>query len=236
MEKKIKKFINKNTTLLKSLLTITLFFLYQIFEIIPVTVFNLKYSTMSNKTMIILKVYDYVILAIILFIMYRKDIKKYLKDFKKNFINIIDKGFLYWTIGLIVMIISNLLINKFFPHAKANNEAGVQDIIKSIPIISVFCVGVLGPIIEEFTFRKAFYDIFKNKDVFIIVSGLIFGLMHVIFTIKTGWDLLYIIPYGALGISFGFMYVKTDNLFTSMMMHIIHNTLLTFLSIISLGL
>ena len=234
--KKDKNFFNKNRVLIKALVTITLFFFYQIFEIIPVIIFNLDYSKISDTTTIILRFYDYIILAIILFIMYRKDIKKYLKDLKNRFITIIDKGFLYWTIGLIVMIISNIIIMKFFPIAKANNESSVQEIIKSLPILSIISVGILGPIIEEFTFRKAFYDIFKNKDLFIIISGLVFGLMHVVFSLKTGWDLLYVIPYGALGISFAYMYVKTDNLFTSMMMHMIHNTLLTFLSIMSLGL
>ena len=231
-----KKFINKNIILFKSLITITLFFFYQIFEIIPIIIFNINYSKLSDRATIILRFYDYIVLAVILLLMYRKDIKKYLKDFKKRFIVILDKGFLYWTIGLIVMIISNILIIKFFPSAKANNEAGVQDIIKTLPILSVVSVGVLGPIIEEFTFRKALYDLFKNKDIFIIVSGVIFGLMHVVFSMKTGWDLLYIVPYSALGISFAYMYVKTDNLLTSAMMHMIHNTLLTFLSIVSLGL
>ena len=132
--------------------------------------------------------------------------------------------------------LSNLIIIKFIPGAKATNEEGVQNIIKTIPLLSFISVGILGPIIEEFTFRKAFYDMFKNKYLFVLVSGSIFGLMHVIFSINSGWDLFYVIPYAALGFSFAFMYVKTDNLFTSMIMHIIHNSILTLMSIISLGL
>lgn len=233
---KIKEFLKKNKILITSLVTITLFFFNSIFEVLPAMIFDINYDKISNKTSILLSFYDYVVLAIILFFIYKKDIIKYLKDLKKRFATIIDKGFLYWTIGLVVMVISNLFIIKFIPGAKASNEAGVQSIIKTLPLLSFISVGILGPIIEEFTFRKAFYDIFKNKDVFIVVSGIIFGLMHVIFSFNSAWDFFYVIPYSALGISFAFMYVKTDNLFTPMMMHIIHNSLLTLASIISLGL
>lgn len=233
---KIKEFFQKNTILIKSLITITLFFFNSLFEFIPAIIFDINYNKISSKTSILLSFYDYIVLAIILFFMYRKDIIKYVKDLKKRFPTIIDKGFLYWTTGLIVMVISNLLIIKLIPNARAGNEAGVQSIIKTVPLLSFISVGILGPIIEEFTFRKAFYDIFKNKDAFIVISGFIFGLMHVVFSINSAWDLFYIIPYSALGISFAIMYVKTDNLFTSMLMHIIHNSLLTLASIISLGL
>lgn len=233
---KIKIFLKKNITLIKSLVTITLFFFNSIFEFIPAIIFDIDYNKISSKMRIMLSFYDYFILACILFFMYRKDIARYFKDLKKRFPTIIDKGFLYWTTGLIIMVISNLLIIKFIPLAKAGNEAGVQQVIKTLPFLSFISVGILGPIIEEFTFRKAFYDIFKNKDAFIVVSGIVFGLMHVIFSFHSGWDLFYVIPYASLGICFAIMYVKTDNLFTPMAMHIIHNSLLTLASIISLSL
>ena len=234
--KKIKDFLKKNQILLKSLFTITLFFFNSIFEFIPALIFNIDYHKISNKTQILLSFYDYIILLVILYFLYRKDIKKYLKDLKKNFIKIIDKGFSYWTIGLIIMMISNFIIMKFIPMATPNNEIEVQKIIKTLPIISFISIGIMGPIIEEFTFRKTFYDLIKNKDVYVLVSGIVFGTLHVLFSYTSYWDFLYVIPYSALGICLAMMYKKTDNLFTSILMHIFHNSILTIISIMSLGL
>ena len=67
--------------------------------------------------------------------------------------------------------------------------------------------------------------------IFILVSGIFFGYMHVAgSTSLTQW--LYIIPYSSLGISFAIMYNKTNTVFTSITIHSIHNTILTILSIL----
>ena len=47
---------------------------------------------------------------------------------------------------------------------------------------------------------------------------------------KTFTDLLYIIPYGALGATFAYAYYKTDTVFTTVTFHIIHNTILFLIS------
>ena len=98
--------------------------------------------------------------------------------------------------------------------------------------MSIIAVGILAPIIEELTFRKAFREVFTNKTLFVLASGLIFGGLHVILSLNSLWDLFYIIPYSSLGIAFGYMYQKTDNIYTSIIMHIFHNTALTTLSLI----
>ena len=99
-------------------------------------------------------------------------------------------------------------------------------------IISIITIGILAPIIEELTFRKAFKDIFKNKWLFILGSGLIFGALHVVLSLNSPWDLFLIIPYSSLGIAFGYTYYKTDNIYTSIIMHVFHNTALTIISIV----
>ena len=235
-DSKIKGFFIKNQILLKSLLTITLFFFNSLFEFIPALIFDIDYDKTSNKAQILLSFYDYIILLLVLYLLYRKDIKRYFKDLKQNFGKIIDRGFSYWTIGLIIMMLSNFLIMKFVPQATPTNEIEVQKIIKTLPMISFLSIGILGPIIEEFTFRKTFYDLIKNKDVFVIVSGGVFGVLHVLFSFTSYLDFLYVIPYSALGICLAMMYKKTDNLFTSILMHIFHNSILTIIAIASLGL
>ena len=45
-------------------------------------------------------------------------------------------------------------------------------------------------------------------------------------------DYLYIIPYGALGAAFAMAYSKTKTIYTSMSLHIMHNTCLFLLSVL----
>ena len=130
------------------------------------------------------------------------------------------------------MIISNNIISIFFSGATANNEQAVRSLIDSYPLYMFFSVSIYAPFIEELIFRKSIKDIFSsyennniNKYIYIIYSGLIFSSLHVLGTTSSYLDYLYIIPYLALGISFASLYYKTDNIFTTITMHSIHNTI-----------
>ena len=74
-------------------------------------------------------------------------------------------------------------------------------------------------------FRKGFKKAFPNKYLFVILSGVIFGLLHVV-SAKTLLEALYIIPYSSLGIAFAITYYKTDTVFSSIFVHILHNSIL----------
>lgn len=216
----------------KSTLVLILFFFISLIQLIPISLLNWNIDKLTSNQELILTTFSNSVLLIILIIMYFKTLKEDIKKIKGNFYNMIDTGIKYWLIGLIVMMVSNIIIGLFMPEAQATNEQGVQELIKASSILSIITVGILAPIIEELTFRKAFRDIFKNRWAFILSSGLIFGALHVVLSLSSPWDLFYIIPYSSLGIAFGYMYDKTDNIYTSIMMHMFHNTALTILSII----
>jgi membrane protease YdiL (CAAX protease family) len=80
-------------------------------------------------------------------------------------------------------------------------------------------------------------DSIKNspKWVFIITSGIVFGLLHVITSFDYLYDLLYIIPYSSLGIAFALIYYRTNNVFSSIFVHALHNTILVILNIFLIG-
>lgn len=215
----------------KSILVLGLFFLISLVQLIPINILNWDIEKLTNNQELILTIFSNSILIIILISLYFKTLKDDFKKLHGNFYNIIDAGIKYWLIGLVIMMASNILIGLFITEAQANNEQGVQELIKASSFLSIIAIGVLAPIIEELTFRKAFKDIFQNKWAFILSSGLIFGSLHVILSLTSYWDLFYIIPYSSLGIAFGYMYYKTDNIYTSIIMHIFHNTVLTILSI-----
>ena len=187
---------------------------------------------MNYSTAVVLSTFSSVIVFFILFLMYRKDLKKYFKDFWKNKENYMDIGIRCWIIGLLIMFVSNFILNFLLKAGGAANEKTVQTMIKSLPILMIIDAGFIAPFNEEIIFRKALKDIFKNKWLFITISFLLFGGVHVVSSANTLLDYLFIIPYGALGASFAYAYYKTNNLFTSITLHMIHNIILIILSIL----
>ncbi len=214
------------TPLLKFLLVLFLFFF------IP----NLPYLFVNENIAIayetLLGVVGNFLLIIMLVLIYLKDMIKYLSDFKEHFKEDIQVGLKSWYIGLTIMALANILIGLIFKDIKANNEELVQEMISVTPLLTLIATTLQAPVIEEITFRKTFKDMFHNPFFFIFFSGLAFGACHVIFTMNSNLDLLYIIPYGALGSSFAYMYKKTNNLCVPIVFHFIHNFLLTVFSII----
>ena len=218
-------------------LTIVLLIFYcsSLFILIPIYLFNIDINTCSDSIKNTLRVIPNVGEAILLAIMYRKTIKNDFLSFKKNYKDYIKIAIKYWIIGFLLMMISNFIINIYSPVSMAANEQGVREIIKSVPIISLFTLCLLAPIAEELIFRKSFKDCFSGKWAFIIISGLVFGLLHVIGSFGSLYELLYIIPYSALGIAFASTYYKTKNIFSSIFIHCMHNTIIVVLNIVLSG-
>lgn len=227
----MKKIINKKY-ILKSIITFILFYYSSYLQLIPILILNLNPDKLSGTNKVLLSMYSNIILLIILILLYKNDLKNEFKKFKENLNKNIDTGFKYWLIGLMTMFISNIIINIIIGNGQAENEKIVQQMITYAPYIMVINAGITAPIIEEITFRKAFKNVFNNKWLFILSSSLIFGSLHVITKLTSPLDLLYIIPYSSLGISLAYMYYKTDTIYTSITMHIFHNTILTILSIL----
>lgn len=226
----MKKYID-NHKVLKGIGIFCLFYFSSLFQLIPIWLFNIH--SLEGSTGSYLSLFSNLILFGILLWIYFPDIKKDFLDFKKNFNQYLDTGFKWWLIGVIVMVVANSLILFLLPEAQANNEESVQSVIHAAPWISLISIGFIGPFIEEMVFRKSFREVFTDKWLFVLMSGLIFGSLHVILAITSPWDFAYIIPYSALGFAFGLMYVKTDNIFTSISLHVFHNFTLTLLSIVS---
>ena len=223
----MKKYINVNQ-IIKSVVVFLLFYFSSLFQYIPIRIFGIKSGTPILN--ILLNMFSNIILLGILYLIYRKEIKDEWKIFKKKPLENINTGCIYWFIGLIIMVVTNLLINRFIAGGIANNENVVQSMIKTLPWMMVINAGLIAPFNEEITFRKAFKNVFKSKWLFAIASGLVFGFLHVAGANSIG-QYLYIIPYGTLGVCFALAYYKTNTIFTSMFLHMFHNTVLILMSI-----
>lgn len=213
--------------IIKLLIVFFLFYFSSFFQYIPILLFNINNLTPTIR--VLLNLFSNLCLVIIFFFMYKDDLRKEWKIFRKDPWGKFNKGLTYWGIGIVIMIISNLVINKIVGGG-ASNEAAVQNMIKTLPLVMLINAGFVAPFSEEIVFRKAFRDVFKKRWVFATCSGLVFGLLHCL-----GGPLLeylYIIPYGVLGFSFALAYDETDTFFTPLFLHTFHNTALILVSIL----
>ena len=226
------KLSDKTKYIIKGIIVFLIFELSVYLQYIPIILFKINIKTISTTTALVLSLFSSIMTFIILFFIYRKDLKKDFKDFIKNKEDYMDIGIRCWIIGLLIMFFSNIVLNLIIKAGGANNEKAIQSMIKALPILMIVDAGIIAPFNEEIVFRKTLKDIFKNKWIFITASFLLFGSVHVISSAKTLYDYLYIIPYGALGAAFAYAYHKTNNIFTSITLHMIHNIILILISIL----
>jgi len=130
------------------------------------------------------------------------------------------------------MILSNAILIYVFKMGNSTNEQANIELIKNSLLFQIPLTAIVIPFIEEIVFRGSFYKMTDNKHLFAISTGLFFGFLHVISSLNNPLGILYLIPYSAMGIAFGYLYKKTDTIFSSLFMHMIHNTItITFIVI-----
>ena len=129
-------------------------------------------------------------------------------------------------------MVSSIVISFILKQSVSNNEALVRQSIELAPIYMLFTCAVVAPIFEEMVFRKSLYGLIKYKWLFILVSGLGFGLLHVLGSYTSPLDFLYIVPYGSMGCAFAYLLTKTDNIVLPIIIHAIHNFVLVITQII----
>lgn len=191
---------------------------------------GIDFTNMTLKTSIMLTIIKYIFFLVLLIVIYRKYLIKKWKDFKENFKDYFDLSIKYWITGLVVMYVANIIIMNIIGNAGSNEEA-VQSIITGYPLAAIFMPTFFAPIIEELIFRKSLQDAVPVKKFFPLISGLVFGYIHVMGATNP-LEYLMIISYGALGYAFGFILNKTDNIYCVIMMHMIHNGILTLLGVL----
>lgn len=194
-------------------------FIYLLFP----SIFTMFFTTnINSKEYTFYMLISYILLTIYFILIYKKDLKKYLKSFKIKYTKTI---ILYWIIGFIFMIISNYIINYIIiPNGISSNEAGNRELLFNNKIIYSLILCIFIPFLEEISFRLEFKKNIKNKKTFLIISSLSFALLHTLSTTKF-IELLYIIPYLILGLTFSKIYIKTDNIISNILAHMLHNTI-----------
>jgi len=199
-------------------------FLYFTVEMFLSLIYN--YIPIKNKIIdnLVLSLINIIILLFVMYLLKNK-LKGQLQDFKQNFRNYILKILKYWSLGLLGMFIVNFIINFiiFKGTGLAPNESANREILYNYPLYSVISMCIISPAIEELLFRLNF-DGIKNKYLFLFTTSILFGLMHMMAS-TTLLDLIYIVPYVVLGYAFGLVFYNTKNIYSSILAHMLHNTL-----------
>lgn len=130
------------------------------------------------------------------------------------------------------MTLSSFLISLILKQNVSTNEALVRQSIKIAPLYMLFTCSIVAPIFEEMVFRKSLQGLIKYKWLFILISGLSFGLLHVLGSYTSWIDFLYVIPYGSMGCAFAYLLTKTNNITLPIIIHMLHNTILVTTQII----
>ena len=228
--------MNNNRDMIKGIKSISVYFLLYLFspfiiKLLPIDIETLK---QTNNELLFNIGYE-LFMLIIIFLILKDTIINDFKIFTKYFTKFIKGYIKYWFIALGLMMISNMII-LLFTKDIAQNEQSVRQLIKVNPILSIFLASVLAPLLEEFLFRLSLYKILsKYKWVFILLSGLIFGSMHVLPTATNITDYLFLIPYSIPGSVFAYTLYKSKNIFVPVSLHFIHNTSSIIIQIIALS-
>ncbi len=173
---------------------------------------------------------------LLLYLMYYKDLNKEFKTFKDNFKSNVKVAFKYYVLGMMGMVFFNLIIVTLLNDI-SSNETQVRDMLFNNTIYTLLTIAIIAPLSEEIIFRKSLQPLIKNKWIYALTCGLLFGSAHILTNIINNAfvfsDLLYILPYASLGVSFALMDYDTKSTFTSISIHALHNSFTGILLLIT---
>ncbi len=186
------------------------FFVY----VIAIVLIDTLTSPYKNNILLytILKIIFLIITLFALLKISKIEFKSIKKLSKKDYLTTI----IIFSIFTALTLLSTYIINKFI-SIPLNEELVRKEFIK-YPILSIISSCLITPIIEELLFRYNFKDI-KNKYLYIIITTLFFSLLH----LSSLNEILYLIPYSFMGIMFSYSYIKTNNLLSPIICHILYN-------------
>ncbi|MFA5408090.1 MAG: CPBP family intramembrane glutamic endopeptidase [Bacilli bacterium] len=187
-----------------------------------------------------------VIFIIIVSLIYHHEIssgfKLYFKDLKKNFLKTLKYLFVIATILFVSFNFSSMILGS--STKIMGNDPTILNTFKYFPLYIVFVTSIYSPYVEELIFRKSLHSIFKNKILFIALSGILYGFFHQssdlsIFTFINNWGLetllsstIAVFPYILFGCALSYIYIKEKNIVFPIAIKFIYNIIATIVAII----
>ena len=192
---------------------------------LPLAIIN-NYIEVSIQAQRIFLMLGELITIFFIFILYKEEILKELKKFKENILYYIETYFPYWIIMLVIVTVVANIVEIFVKDGPANQNL-IEEAIKQTPILIGISVMILAPLTEELIFRLSLRKVFKNDIIYILMSGLIFGFIHIIAGENIINELPYLLTYSIPGFVFAYSYIKSKNIMVPIFLHFLHNTFAT---------
>lgn len=211
--------------ILKGLTGILIYFAVSNYAAVPLYALGIDPSKLPGYVTDIYSLFMEFLIILSIFLLFQKEITNSFKDLKKNHLKYFKKYLKYYLLAIIVMMGSNAIIN-VLGGGISENESAIRSSFQTSPVYVFIASVIFAPILEEFTFRGCFRAIFKNDTIFILVSGLIFGSLHLITMPLNELFPIYLISYSSCGIAFAYMLAKSNNIFVSTGFHFMHNGIL----------
>lgn len=186
------------------------------------------YIPNNHQIKIIIGIAFYVlILSLSIFIFYQ-ELKKGFTYLKNNSASYIKFLLIAYVIGFIIYYIARVI-----SVLLTNQLSTINDVeVKSQPIWLLIPLAIIwAPIVEETIFRGAIRRFITNEKVFIVVSAVIFGLLHTLGEATIFNTIVLALPYAVLGALLAYVYVKTNNITCNILLHSLHNTIAVLFTI-----
>ena len=199
-------------------------------------VFNNIYVQNNALGLTLANSLTYVVLAILLGLTIFRFYREFLPGFKHL------RPYVAGLIGFVIIFVFNLLygwiISAALPNIGVNeNQTTSEVIVKFSPIVSVFVLGLLGPICEEITYRLGLYSLLRRKNfaLALIVEVFVFAILHVSFFNSDFITELVNVPYYlCAALVFTLLYEK-EGIAASTSAHVINNLYSVIAVIITLN-
>lgn len=171
----------------------------------------------------------YIIIFLSVLLLQKDELKEQFLVFKSNFkkyIPFIFKRYIKMLGIMLLVAVPIVLLNK---GNVSSNQQEINTMFKNVPFITFILTVLYAPFVEECIFRLSLSKLIKNGKLFIVISGFLFGLLHMIDKFTSFYDLLYVLQYSALGICLAKAYKDSNNIFVPMSMHFIQNFIASIL-------
>ena len=151
--------------------------------------------------------------------------KHFFSKYQRSLDYIYGIGYAF-TLFFVTSIVGNF-VSIFYKMSDNINQSAADAFANNYPILAFFVMAIIGPICEELTYRVGLYSFLRriNKYLAIIISSIVFALIHFSFKQETIVNELWSLPtYIVSGVILALAYEHKGPA-CSMTAHILYNTL-----------
>ena len=126
------------------------------------------------------------------------------------------KDMLKWLLSYALLVLFYMLVN-FLGPTQSDTTQSIQSLSLSLPVLFLdLCI--LAPVTEEIFMRGMLQGtVFKNTYIGLVATSVLFAYLHGPYTIPS------FITYLGMGLAFGIRYKTSDNLWNSILLHVLNN-------------